>query len=76
MSKTQKERLSDGCVSVFGWLHLSLDVVLIAISLALAVYSLGLLNRFYKKSVFEEPFKDFLGAGLLHAGGTLFDIFQ
>lgn len=56
------------------WVHIGLDVALVVSSLALAIYSFKLLNKFFKGGKFESSIKAILVAGLLFAGGSVIDI--
>lgn len=57
-------------------LHLTLDAVVVALSLALSFYCFRLLKKFFIGGIFEIPIKAFLASGLLAAAGTLLDILE
>jgi len=54
-------------------LHLSLDTILIAASLALALYCFRLLSRFFKGGILEAPIKIIGAFAVLFAGGVALD---
>lgn len=54
--------------------HISLDVILVAVSLWLSFYSFRLLRKFFKGGIFESSFKAFSVSGLLMTSGIVFDI--